>query len=57
MFRKAFVFFYRLLLMVLCLCSLPAAAQHYSFNTISQDADAEFSSLLNCITDDSHGYL
>lgn len=57
MFRKAFVFFYRLLLMVLCLCSLPAAAQHYSFNTVSQDADAEFSSLLNCITDDSHGYL
>lgn len=57
MYRKGFVFFFRWLLTALCLCSLPATAQHYSFSTLSQDADEEFPSRISCIMDDSHGYL
>lgn len=36
---------------------LPAAAQHFSFNKITQNADKEFASLLNSISEDSRGYL
>ena len=49
---------WHLLTMLLCLVyALPAAAQHFSFNKISQNADKEFASLLNSITEDSRGYL
>ena len=47
----------RCLLCAACLYGVPLRAQHYSFTTISQDADAEFPSRLNCITDDHRGYL
>ena len=49
--------------MAVCLLSvlvwwfgLPASAQHFSFNKITQNADKEFASLLNSISEDNRGY-
>ena len=47
----------RLILIGLILCSEPVLAQHYSFSTVTQDADAEFPSRLNYITEGSRGCL
>ena len=49
--------FLRHLLLLLCLYHVPATAQHFSFNKISQNADKEFASLLNSISEDNRGYL
>ncbi|MCI6876695.1 MAG: hypothetical protein MR873_10575, partial [Parabacteroides sp.] len=42
---------------MVCLCSLPAVGQHYSFNKITQTAGLEFPSRLTNIFEDSRGYL
>ena len=48
---------WRCLLWMVCLCSLPAVGQHYSFNKITQTAGLEFPSRLINIFEDSRGYL
>ena len=48
---------WRCLLWMVCLCSLPAVGQHYSFNKITQTAGLEFPSRLTNIFEDSRGYL
>ena len=47
----------RLLLVGVILLSQPVIAQHYSFSTVTQDADAEFPSRLNYIMEGSRGCL
>lgn len=46
-----------LLLVLVWWFGLPASAQHFSFNKITQNADKEFASLLNSISEDNRGYL
>lgn len=52
-----FMYLLRLMLIGLILLSEPVMAQHYSFSTVTQDADAEFPSRLNYIMEGSRGCL
>ena len=47
----------QLMLIGLILLSQSVLAQHYSFSTVTQDADAEFPSRLNYIMEGSRGCL